>query len=86
METDILDAYSSYNHIKMKELDYRKITFIVDRGHNCYIVMSFRLKNVRATYWLFMIKIYNHLLRKNVDAYIKDMLLNNILNEEYFRD
>lgn len=43
-----LDAYSSYNEIKMYLPDQEKTTFITDGANFCYKVMPFGLKNVGA--------------------------------------
>jgi hypothetical protein len=45
-----LDAYSGYNQIKLKKEDEEKIAFITLYGVFCYQVMTFGLKNARATY------------------------------------
>ncbi|XP_077223405.1 uncharacterized protein LOC143857018 [Tasmannia lanceolata] len=45
-----LDAFSSYNQIKMQEPDILKIAFITDQGVYCYTIMLFGLKNAGATY------------------------------------
>ena len=45
-----MDAFSSYNHIKMEEVDQEKTFFVTSQGLFCYKVMSFKLKNAGATY------------------------------------
>ena len=45
-----MDAFSGYNQIKMEEADQEKTSFVTSQGLFCYKVMSFRLKNVGATY------------------------------------
>ena len=45
-----IDVFSGYNQIKMVEEDQEKTAFITSQGLYCYKVMSFRLKNVGATY------------------------------------
>ena len=44
------DAFSSYNQIRMDEADKEKTSFVTSQGLFCYKVMSFKLKNVGATY------------------------------------
>ena len=44
------DTFFRYNQIKMHLNDEDKIAFITNEGVYCYRVMSFRLKNVGATY------------------------------------
>ena len=45
-----LDCYSGYHQISLKEDDQIKTSFIMPFGAYCYTTMSFRLKNVGATY------------------------------------
>jgi len=45
-----MDVFFSYNQVLMDEEDQEKITFITNQGLYYYRVMSFGLKNVRATY------------------------------------
>ena len=45
-----IDAFSSYNQIKLEEADQEKISFITSQGLFCYKVMPFGLKNAGATY------------------------------------
>ena len=50
---NFMDAYSGYNQIRMCPEDEDKTAFTIDHGLYCYKVMSFGLKNARATYqWL----------------------------------
>ena len=45
-----MDAFSSYNQIRVAPKDKEKISFIIDRGTYCYKVIPFGLKNAGATY------------------------------------
>ncbi|GJR22170.1 hypothetical protein Tco_0970697 [Tanacetum coccineum] len=45
-----LDAYKGYHQIQMFEEDKEKTSFYTDQRTYCYTKMSFRLKNVDATY------------------------------------
>ena len=45
-----MDVFSSYNQIKLDEADQEKTSLVTSQGLFCYKVMSFRLKNVGATY------------------------------------
>ena len=45
-----MDGFLGYNQIKMAPEDMEKTTFITLWGTFCYKVMSFGMKNVRATY------------------------------------
>ena len=46
-----MDVFSSYNQVLMDEEDQEKITFITNQGLYYYRVMPFGLKNVGATYY-----------------------------------
>ena len=55
-----MDAFSGYNQIKMEEADQEKTSFVTSQGLFCYKVMSFELKNARATYQRLMNKMFAH--------------------------
>jgi hypothetical protein len=46
----ILDCYSGYHQIAIKEEDQEMIAFITTFGAYCYTTMFFVLKNASATY------------------------------------
>jgi hypothetical protein len=46
----LLDAYSGYHQIKMKESNQLETSFITPFGMFCYVTMPFGLKNAGATY------------------------------------
>ena len=46
----VVDFYSGYHQISLKEDDQIKTSFIMPFGAYCYTTMSFRLKNIGATY------------------------------------
>jgi hypothetical protein len=58
----ILDAYSGYHQIAMKESGQLATSFITLFGSYCYIMMSFGLKNVGATYQQCMLKCFGKLI------------------------
>lgn len=45
-----IDGFLGYNQIKIAKEDKEKTTFVISRGTFCYKGMSFKLKNVGATY------------------------------------
>ncbi|XP_031260917.1 uncharacterized protein LOC116119106 [Pistacia vera] len=47
---NFMDAYSGYNQIPMYQPDKEHTSFITDHRIYCYKIMSFGLKNVKATY------------------------------------
>ena len=70
-----LDAFSGYHKIPMYSSDAEKTAFITSHGLFCYNVMSFGLKNVRATYQRLVTKMFRPLLSKTMEVYIDDMLV-----------
>jgi hypothetical protein len=46
----LLDAYSAYHQIKMKESDQFATSFVTPYGTYCYVIMPLGLKNAGATY------------------------------------
>ena len=70
-----LDAFSWYHQILMYLPDVEKTSFITLHGLFCYNVMSFRLKNVGATYQRLVTKMFRPLLEKTMEVYIDDMLV-----------
>ena len=81
-----MDAFSSYNQIKMKEEDQEKTSFVTNQGLFCYKVMPFGLKNARATYQRLMNKMFTHQLRRNVQVYIDDMLVKSVRENDHLND
>ena len=45
-----MDAFSSYNQIKLKEFDQEKTSLVTSQCLFYYKIMPFRLKNAGATY------------------------------------
>ena len=61
-----MDAFSSYNHIKMDEADLEKISIVINQDLFCYKVMSFGLKNAGTTYQRLMNKMFAQQIGRNV--------------------
>ena len=57
-----LDAFQGYHQIPMNLADQDKIAFITLRGAYCYKVMSFGLKNARATYQRMVTQMFGNLI------------------------
>ena len=70
-----LDAFSGYHQIPMHPPDAEKTTFITPHRLLCYIMMSFGLKNVEATYQRLVTKMFRLLQGKTIEVYIDDMLV-----------
>ena len=70
-----MDAFSTYNQIKMSEEDQEKTSFITSQRLYCYKVMPFRLKNAGATYQRLVIRMFNRQIGRNMEVYVNDMLV-----------
>lgn len=49
--------------------------FIKDKGLHCYNVMSFNLKNARATYQQLVNQIFTKHIGNNMKVYVDDILV-----------
>ena len=81
-----MDAFSGYNQIMMDENDQEKTSFITSRGLFCYKVMSFRLKNARATYQRLMNRMFHDQIDRNVKVYVDDMLVKSKEEVDHLKD
>ena len=70
-----LDAYSGYHQIMMKDSNQLATSFMTPFGSFCYITMSFSLKNAKATYQRCMLKCFEDLIRRTVEAYVDDIVV-----------
>jgi hypothetical protein len=81
-----MDAFSGYNQIVMDEADQEKTSFITSRGLFYYKVMSFGLKNARATYQRLMNRMFHDQIGKNVEVYIEEMLVKSKQEGDHLND
>jgi hypothetical protein len=72
-----MDDNVGYNQIFMAEEDVPKTAFMCPRaiGLNEWVVMTFGLKNVGATYQLAMNYIFHKLIGRIVEIYIDDVVV-----------
>jgi hypothetical protein len=70
-----LDWYSGYHQIALHPDDEDKITFITPHCIYSYKVMTFGLKNAGATYQKAIQKCLNSQIRKNIEAYVDDVVV-----------
>ena len=62
-----MDAFSSYNQISMDPGDQEKTSFVTAQGTYFYRVMSFGLKNARATYQ----RLVNRMFKKQIGIILR---------------
>ena len=81
-----MDAFSSYNQIKLDETNQEKTSFVTNQGLFCYTVMSFGHKNAGATHQRLMNKMFTHQIERNVQVYLNDMLVKSIQEDNHLKD
>jgi hypothetical protein len=86
--TSFLDGNMGYNHIFMVEEDISKTAFRCPGfvGLFEWVVMTFGLKNARATYQRAMNLTFHDLLGVMVDVYIDDIVIKSVGFEEHISD
>jgi len=78
-----MDGFLGYNQIKMALEDMEKMTFVTLWGTFCYKVMSFGLKNVRATYQRAMVALFHDMMHKEIEVYVDDMIAKSKTEEQH---
>lgn len=78
-----MDAYSGYNQILMYPVDQEKTLFVIERGIFYYKVISFGLKNARATYQGLVNKLFFEFLRETMKVYIDNMLVKSLCTTDH---
>jgi hypothetical protein len=81
-----LDAYSSYNQIKMSVEDQEKTSFIRPFGAYCYMAISFGLKNAGATYQRCMQRCLDSQIGHNVHVYVDDVVIKSARKDDLIAD
>ena len=83
---NFMDAFSSYNQIRIAPKDEKNTSFITDRGTYCYKVMPFGLKNARATYQRLVNKVFQRQIGQNMEVYVDDMLVKSVKDTDHIKD
>uniref|UniRef100_A0A2N9IX63 Uncharacterized protein n=1 Tax=Fagus sylvatica TaxID=28930 RepID=A0A2N9IX63_FAGSY len=81
-----MDGFSGYNQIKMANEDNLKIAFITHWGTFVYDVMSFDLKNARATYQCAMVTLFHNMIHQEIEVYVDDMIAKSCTLEGHLVD
>jgi hypothetical protein len=81
-----LDFYSGYHQIALHLDDEDKTTFTTPHGIYYYKVMTFSLKNSRATYQKAIQKCLASQIGKNVEAYIDDVVVKTTIEDQLIAD
>ncbi|KAL2541248.1 Reverse transcriptase domain-containing protein [Abeliophyllum distichum] len=80
-----MDAYSEYNQISMYLPDEEHTSFVTNKGLYCYKVMSFGLKNARATYQKLVNKMFASQLGSTMEVYMDDMLVKSLKVDDHIQ-
>ena len=81
-----MDAFSSYNQIKLDEADQEKISFVTSQRLFYYKVMPIKLKNVRAMYQGLVNRMFIQQIGRNVEVYVDDMLVKSKKEDRHLRE
>ncbi|PKU78890.1 RNA-directed DNA polymerase [Dendrobium catenatum] len=73
-----MDAYFGYNQIQMDHADEEATAFQTYKGLYYYLVMSFGLKNVGATYQRLMNKVFKNLIGRTMEVYVDEMIVKSL--------
>ncbi|KAG9442226.1 hypothetical protein H6P81_018080 [Aristolochia fimbriata] len=82
----LMDGSSGYNQIRMDPKDEEKTAFRTPKGIFCYKVMSFGLKNARATYQRDMQRIFDDILHKFMECYVDDLVVKTKSRDDHLKD
>ncbi|GJS14870.1 reverse transcriptase domain-containing protein [Tanacetum coccineum] len=81
-----LNAYKGYCQIQMAGGVEDKTAFFVGEGVFCYGKMPFGLKKTRATYQRLVDKVFSKQIRRNLEAYVDDMVIKSTSKERMLSD
>lgn len=82
----MMGADSYYNQVLMHQHDENKTAFIIDYKAYCYKVVSFSLKNARATFKHLLNQVISHPIKRKVSAYVNDILVKSFKNDKHPKD
>ncbi|GKB20931.1 reverse transcriptase domain-containing protein [Tanacetum coccineum] len=63
-----------------------KTAFFIEKGVLSYRKMPFGLKNARETYQRLVDKVFNEQIRRNLEAYVDDMVIKSAFEEDTLMD
>lgn len=78
-----MDGFSYYNQIRMTPEDREKTSFITPWETFYYKVMPFGLENVGATCQRAMTTLFHHMKHKEMEAYVDDMIMKSMNEEDH---
>ena len=81
-----LETFQGYHKIALAPEDKEKTSFITPTGNFHYKVMPFRLKNAGSTYQRTVAKMFKKQLRRNMEAFIDDMVVKSKATGDHLTD
>src|SRR6516162_8204997 len=81
-----MDAFSSYNQIKMDPEDEVHTAFITTFGTYCYTVMPFGLKNAGTTFQRCVTEVFKPQIGRNMEVYVDDMIVKTKKASDHLED
>ena len=69
----------------MDKDDVPKVSFVTDFVVFCYLVMTFGLKNVGATYQRLANKMFKYFTGKTMDVYVDDILVKSLNKADHLK-
>lgn len=66
----MLNAYQGYHQIPLMLKNQEKVSFVTSNRAFYYTILSFNLKNVRATYQRLMDQVFKDQMERNIEVYV----------------
>jgi hypothetical protein len=82
----LLDCFSSYHQIYMKEDDKAKTSFITPFGTYCFVCMPEGLKNVGSTFSRITKSILENQMGRNIFTYVDDIVIASKIKDDHLLD
>jgi hypothetical protein len=82
----LLECFSRYHQIWLREEDQEKTSFIMPFGTYCYLRMPEGLKNAGPTFYRMMKVILKEQLERNAFAYVNDIVVTSKKRETQVQD
>jgi hypothetical protein len=82
----LLDCFSGYHQIYMKEEGKASTSFITPFGTYCFVRMPAGLKNARSTFFRLTKKVLESQVDRNIFTYVDDIVVANKNKEDHLAD